>query len=253
MTSSLQDILAHCAHSGLKYYTLGEFLMKGIEGVERWSSALWPDRHYHSKQSLVWKYERYLIGPTLVNLPMRQKERAALMVTVTVRDKVLWRIWEKRQMRQELALAGAPTVSSINVSNPWIIVGSENGSSTKNLTAPMDRRVTHHVNNCARRHARRGECTEYLDLANVPQLRKDLYKIESERLRACGSQGYGCRSLKHLVYCHWSKPENHHITYQPLSLIGDSPLWNSAVFGFDKGTSGSVVATGKGKNDLQHR
>ncbi|KAJ8590647.1 hypothetical protein M405DRAFT_841079 [Rhizopogon salebrosus TDB-379] len=30
-------------------------------------------------------------------------------------------------------------------------------------------RVTHHVNNCVRRPARRGESTEYLDLANVPQ------------------------------------------------------------------------------------
>jgi hypothetical protein len=51
----------------------------------------------------------------------------------------------------------------------------------------------------------------------------------------------------------WSKPENHHITDQPLSPIEDLPLWNSAVFGFDKGTSGSVVATGKGENDLKHR
>ncbi|KAJ8579881.1 hypothetical protein M405DRAFT_869883 [Rhizopogon salebrosus TDB-379] len=47
----------------------------------------------------------------------------------------------------------------------------------------------------------------------------------------------------------WSKPENHHVTDQPLSPIEDSPLWNSAVFGFDKGTSGFVVAAGKGMLD----
>ncbi|KAJ8580321.1 hypothetical protein M405DRAFT_834492, partial [Rhizopogon salebrosus TDB-379] len=34
-------------------------------------------------------------------------------------------------------------------------------------------------------------------------------------------------------------------------LIEDSPLWMS-VFGFNKGTSGSAVATGKGKNNLKH-
>ncbi|KAG2133819.1 uncharacterized protein EDB93DRAFT_1173606 [Suillus bovinus] len=49
----------------------------------------------------------------------------------------------------------------------------------------------------------------------------------------------------------WSKPENHHLTDQLLTLIEDSELWK-AVFGFDKGTSGSVVATGKGKNTLKH-
>ena len=49
----------------------------------------------------------------------------------------------------------------------------------------------------------------------------------------------------------WSKPENHHLTDQLLTLIEDSELWK-AVFGFDKGTSGSAVATGKGKNTLKH-
>ncbi|KAG2135352.1 uncharacterized protein EDB93DRAFT_1170811 [Suillus bovinus] len=49
----------------------------------------------------------------------------------------------------------------------------------------------------------------------------------------------------------WSKPENHHLTDQLLTLIEDSELWK-ADFGFDKGTSGSVVATGKGKNTLKH-
>ncbi|KAJ8586240.1 hypothetical protein M405DRAFT_844015, partial [Rhizopogon salebrosus TDB-379] len=53
------------------------------------------------------------------------------------------------------------------------------------------------------------------------------------------------------VMIYWSKPENHYLTDQLLSLIEDSPLWMS-VFGFDKGTSGSAVATGKGKNNLKH-
>ena len=47
----------------------------------------------------------------------------------------------------------------------------------------------------------------------------------------------------------WSKDENHHITDQLLRLTEDPPLWK-AVFGFDKGTSGSAVATGK--NNLKH-
>jgi hypothetical protein len=54
-----------------------------------------------------------------------------------------------------------------------------------------------------------------------------------------------------LTYSSWSKPENHHLTDQLLSLIEESPLW-MGVFGFDKGTSGSAVATGKGKNNLKH-
>ncbi|KAG1744231.1 hypothetical protein EDB19DRAFT_1906795 [Suillus lakei] len=45
--------------------------------------------------------------------------------------------------------------------------------------------------------------------------------------------------------------ENHHLTDQLLTLIEDSELWK-AVFGFDKGTSGSAMATGKGKNTLKH-
>ncbi|KAG1734393.1 uncharacterized protein EDB91DRAFT_1084053 [Suillus paluster] len=53
------------------------------------------------------------------------------------------------------------------------------------------------------------------------------------------------------VMIHWSKPDNHHLTDQLLTLIEDSPLWK-AVFGFDKGTSGSAVATGKGKSTLKH-
>ncbi|KAG2030898.1 hypothetical protein BDR03DRAFT_1016680 [Suillus americanus] len=56
---------------------------------------------------------------------------------------------------------------------------------------------------------------------------------------------------KPCVMIPWSKPENHHLTDQLLTLIEDSDLWK-AVFGFDKGTSGSAVATGKGKNTLKH-
>ncbi|KAG1721980.1 uncharacterized protein EDB91DRAFT_1088279 [Suillus paluster] len=53
------------------------------------------------------------------------------------------------------------------------------------------------------------------------------------------------------VMIHWSKPNNYHLMDQLLTLIKDSPLWK-AVFGFDKGTSGLAIATGKGKSTLKH-
>ncbi|KAJ8581031.1 hypothetical protein M405DRAFT_644019 [Rhizopogon salebrosus TDB-379] len=83
--------------------------------------------------------------------------------------------------------------------------------------------------------------------AVVPRL--DAGDSDSDKENAADAGGIS-DAKKTRVMIYWSKPENHHLTDQLLSLIEDSPLWMS-VFGFDKGTSGSAVATGKGKNNLQ--